>query len=115
MEIFLERIHQLMPVLGADALVPIGSAPEGYAEKQILVCEIKGLKAPGHLTPAGFVVRKGSQAVLKERASAHQHPYTLASRRRLIEDGTWVEESDHVKFTGAASLAGLRRLKLHVG
>ena len=99
MEIFLERIHQLMPVLGADALLPIGSAPAGRAEKQILVCEIKGLKATGHLTPTGFVVLKGSQAVLKERASAHQYPYTLASRRRLIEDGTLVEDGEHLKFT----------------
>jgi hypothetical protein len=99
MEIFLDRIHQLMPVLGADALLPIGSAPEGSAEKQILVCEIKGLKATGRLTPTGFVVLKGSQAVLKERASAHQYPYTLTSRRRLIEDGTLVEAGDHLKFT----------------
>ena len=99
MEIFLERIHQLMPVLGADALLPIGSAPEGLAEKQILVCEIKGLKATGHLTPTGFVVLKGSQAVLKERASAHQYPYTLVSRRKLIEDGTLVQDGDHLRFT----------------
>ena len=62
MEIFLERIHQLMPVLGADALVPIAALPEAHAEKQILSCEIKGLKATGHLTPTGFVVLKGSQA-----------------------------------------------------
>jgi hypothetical protein len=99
MEIFLERIHQLMPVLGADAFLPIGSAPEGAAEKQILICEIKGLKATGHLSPTGFVVLKGSHAVLKERASAHQYPHTLASRRRLIEDGTLVEDGDHLKFT----------------
>ena len=99
MEIFLERIHQLMPVLGADALLPIGSMPAGNAEKEILVCEIKGLKATGHLTPVGFVVLKGSQAVLKDRASAHQYPYTLASRRRLIEDGTLVQDGDHLKFT----------------
>jgi len=99
MEIFLERIHQLMPVLGADALVSIASAPEGRAEKQILICEIKGLKATGHLTPTGFVVLKESQAVLKERASAHQYPYTLASRRRLIEDGTLVEDREHLRFT----------------
>ena len=99
MEIFLERIHQLMPVLGADALLPIGSAPGGSVERQILLCEIKGLKATGRLTPTGFVVLKGSQAVLKERASAHQYPYTLASRRRLIDDGTLVEEGDHLKFT----------------
>ena len=88
-----------MPVLGADALLPIGSAPEGSAEKQILVCEIKGLKATGHLTPMGFVVLTGSEAVLKERASAHQYPYSLASRRRLIEDGTLVQDGDHLRFT----------------
>jgi hypothetical protein len=105
MEIFLGRIHQLMPVLGADALLPIGSAPEGPAEKQILVCEIKGLKASGHLTSTGFVVLKGSQAVLKERASAHQYPYTLVSRNRLIEDGTLVEEREHLKFTRAAEFS----------
>jgi hypothetical protein len=99
MEIFLERIHQLMPVLGADALLPIGLVPEGFAEQQILVCEIKGLKATGHLTPTGFVVLKGSQAVLKERASAQQYPYTIATRRRLIEEGTLVETGDHLKFT----------------
>jgi Domain of unknown function (DUF4357) len=97
-EIFLERIHQLMPVLGADALLPIGSMPAGNAEKEILVCEIKGLKATGHLTPTGIVVLKGSQAVLKERASAQQYPYTIASRRRLIEDGTLVEDGAHLKF-----------------
>jgi len=99
MEIFLERIHQLMPVLGADALLPIGSAPEGTAEQQVLLCEIKGLKATGRLTPTGFVVLKGSQAVLKERASAHQYPYTLASRKRLIEDGVLVQDDDHLRFT----------------
>jgi hypothetical protein len=105
MEIFLERIHQLMPVLGADALLPIGSAPGDPSGKQLLVCEIKGLKATGHLTPTGFVVLKGSQAVLKERASAHQYPYTLASRRRLIEDGTLVEDGDRLMFTRDSEFA----------
>ena len=42
---------------------------------------------------------KGSQAVLKERASAHQYPHTLASRSRLVEDGTLVEDRDHLRFT----------------
>jgi hypothetical protein len=99
MEIFLERIHQLMPVLGADALLPIGAAPAAHAERQLLFCEIKGLKATGHLTPTGFVVLKGSQAVPKERASAHQYPYTLSSRKRLIEDGTLSAEGDHLRFS----------------
>jgi hypothetical protein len=105
MEVFLEKIHQLMPVLGADFLLPIGSAPEGHAKRQILFCEIKGLKATGYLTPTGFVVMKGSEAVLKERASAHQYPYTLASRRRLIEEGTLVEEGDHLRFTHDAEFS----------
>jgi len=105
MEIFLDRIHQLMPVLGADALLPIGQAPEGQAEKRLLFCEIKGLKATGHLTPNGLVVLTGSQAVLKERASAHQWPYTLATRNKLIEDGTLVQDGDHLKFTRDAEFS----------
>jgi len=50
MEIFLERIHQLMPVLGADALLPIGLAAEGPVEQAILIGEIKGFKGhrPSH-------------------------------------------------------------------
>ena len=105
MEIFLEKIHQLMPVLGADVLLPIGSAPEGHAKKQVLVCEIKGLRASGHLTPTGFVVLKASQAVLKERASAHQYPYTIASRKKLIDDGTLIEEGEHFSFTRDAEFS----------
>lgn len=105
MEIFLDRIHQLMPVLGADALLPIGQTPEARAEKRVLFCEIKGLKATGHLTPNGFVVLTGSQAVLKERASAHQWPYTLAIRNKLIEDGTLVQDGDHLRFTHDAEFS----------
>jgi hypothetical protein len=99
MEIFLDRIHQLMPVLGVDALLPTGVIPEGHHEKHILYCEIKGLLATGHLSPTGFLVLKGSQAVLKERASAHQWPYTIAERRKMIDDGTLIQEGDHYQFT----------------
>lgn len=88
-----------MPVLGADALLPIGSTPSGNVETQILVCEIKGLKATGRLTPAGFVVLKDSQAVLQERPSAQQYPSAIAPRRKLIEDGTLVEDGGHLRFT----------------
>jgi len=45
----------------------------------MLACEIKRLKPNGHLTLTGFVVINGSQAVLKERASAHQYPYLYAN------------------------------------
>jgi hypothetical protein len=98
MEIFLERIHQLKPVLGAEALSPIGAAA-GEAKEQTLVCEIKGLEATGHVTSTGFVILKGSQAVLQERASAQKWPYTIASRRSLIEDGTLTRDGEHLRFT----------------
>ena len=99
MEIFLERIHQLMPVLGADALQPIGSSPSGSSEQEILICEIKGLRATGRLTPAGFLVLKGSQAVLQERASAKQYPNTLAARHKLVQEGALVEDGTGLRFT----------------
>jgi Domain of unknown function (DUF4357) len=51
------------------------------------------------ICPTGFVVLRGSQAVLRERASAHQYPYTLASRNRLIEDQTLAQDGDHLRFT----------------
>lgn len=99
MGVFLERIHKLMPVLGTEALVPVGSTPGSGTRKQTLICEIKGVKATGHPIPNGFVVLKGSQAVLKERPSAHQYPYTLTVRRKLIEDRTLVAEGQYYEFT----------------
>ena len=99
MEIFLEKIHQLLPVLWVDALVPIGSPASSRPMEQTLICEIKGLKATGHLTPNGLVVLKGSQAVLKERPSAEQFPNAIAPRRQLIEDGILVKADDHFTFT----------------
>ena len=45
MEIFLDKINQLLPVLGADALLPIGSTAQSTSERQRLICEIKGLRA----------------------------------------------------------------------
>jgi len=100
MEVFLQRILQLLPVLGADALLPVAAAPEGRSERKVLYCEIKGLKASGHLTPAGLVVLAGSQAVLQERASAKNYPYVLATRHKLIEEGSLVSKGDHLVFAG---------------
>jgi hypothetical protein len=99
MEIFLERIHQLMPVLGTDFLIPIGAKSTTKAEREDLLCEIKGLKAIGHLIPSGFVILKGSQAVVKERPSAQQSPYIIAMREKLKGDGTLIDEGQWLRFT----------------
>ena len=45
MEVFLEKIHQLLPVLGVDLLVTIAGKAATDTEKEMLSCEIKGLKA----------------------------------------------------------------------
>lgn len=98
MEIFLQRILQLLPVLDVDAFLPVSVAAEGRSERQMLMCEIKGLQATGRLTPAGLVVLKGSQAVLRERASAKNYPHVLTTRKKLIEEGTLSENGDHFVF-----------------
>ena len=73
MEIFLEKVHQLLPVLGVEVLVPVAAPATATTERELLFCEIKGLKATGHLTPNGFVVLAGSQAVLTERPSSQKY------------------------------------------
>ena len=99
MEIFLEKIHQLLPVLGVEILVPTTAAGAGAIELHTLSCEIKGLKATGHLTPNGIVVVAGSQAVLTERPSAHKYPWPLNMRQQLKDQGALKENGGHLLFT----------------
>jgi hypothetical protein len=99
MEVFLEKINQLLPVLGIELLVmPTGKAKTD-TEREVLFCEIKGLKAIGHLTPNGFLVLKDSQAVLNERASTQRYPWPLNMRQKLKEDGVLSVHEDFLKFT----------------
>jgi hypothetical protein len=100
MEIFLEKIHQLLPVLGVEVLVPKNANPETSTELELLTCEIRGIKATGRLTPNGIVVLGGSQAVLNERPSSQKYPWALNMRQRLREEGTLTIKIDHLLFTG---------------
>lgn len=99
MEIFLEKIHQLLPVLGVEVLVPAKLNAVGITELETLSCEIKGLKATGHLTPNGIVVLVGSQAVLNERPSSQKYPWPMNMRQKLKEEGTLAVQADHLLFT----------------
>ncbi len=98
MEIYLEKIHQLLPALGVEVLVPTSARSEVKAELEILTCEIHDLKATAHLTPNGIVVLAGSGAVLEERASAQQYPWVINARQRLKDSGSLIEEAGHLKF-----------------
>ena len=99
MEIFLKKIHQLLPVLGVELLVKAIAKAETDAEKEMLYCEIKGIKAKGRLTPNGFLVLKDSQAVLNDRASSQKYPWALNMRQRLKDESVLSVDTDHLVFT----------------
>lgn len=99
MEVFLEKMLQLLPALGVEAFIPTVSSTESDIEKEMLSCEIKGLKASAYLTPNGIVVLKGSQAVLKTRDSTQKYRWSASLRDRLKEDGSLIEQLDCLLFT----------------
>ena len=99
MEVFLEKMLQVLPVLGVEAFVHTTSATEVDKQEELLSCNIKDLKATGYLTPNGIVVLKGSQAVLAERGSAKKWPSVLVQRNKLIEEGSLTIENGAYVFT----------------
>jgi hypothetical protein len=98
MEVFLERIRQLLPVLGSDILTQVQSAPGGRSDVS-LICRAKGAEANGQRTPNGFVVFQGSTAVLDERQSADNYPYVMAQRKDLVSNGVLIPKSGVLLFT----------------
>jgi hypothetical protein len=99
LETFLEKVNQLLPVLGIELLVPTVAKPEAELEVELLSCEIKGVKARGHLSPNGFVILSGSQAVLNERPSTQKYPWALNMRLKLKEEGCLAIATDSLIFT----------------
>ncbi|MDA8453039.1 hypothetical protein M4R23_25175, partial [Acidovorax sp. GBBC 3332] len=73
MEVFLERIAQLLPVLGSDILTPAVSLDVTQGAVEYLYCSVKDVQAKGLRSPNGFTVLAGSSAVLKETDSAQKH------------------------------------------
>jgi hypothetical protein len=98
MEIFLEKIHQLLPVLGVELLVPTSTSARERRKEDILICRIKGVEARGYLIPNGFLILKDSEAVSQDRASSDKWPGPRNMRLRLKEDGTLVERGERFVF-----------------
>lgn len=99
MEVFLSRVRQLLPVLGSDLLIPVAQPAAKPQSGGNLFCQRKGAEGRGHRTPDGFVVLKGSTAVLQERESAKSWPATIAIRKQLIADGTLIQKDGFYEFT----------------
>ena len=111
MEVFLEKMQQILPVLGVEAFVQTSAITEEEKQEDLLSCNIKELKATGYLTPNGILVLKGSQAVLEERDSAKKWPSVLVQRNKLIEEGILINKngayvfSKDVEFSSPSSAA----------
>ncbi|MEA4880357.1 MAG: GIY-YIG nuclease family protein [Synergistaceae bacterium] len=86
MDVFLSRMEQLLPILGQEFLKPIVKFEVNFGGEDMLFCETKGVKAKGRQTDNGFVVLKGSEAVLNERPSTQRYKYAANLRAGLISD-----------------------------
>jgi hypothetical protein len=105
MEVFLARIRQLLPVLGSDILAPFAQPSARDQPGGVLFASMKGALARGQRTAGGFVVFKGSTAVLDERKSTEKYPYVVAQRNQLIADGTLIERGGFLVFTKDAEFS----------
>jgi hypothetical protein len=100
MEVFLARIRQLLPVLGSDLLSPIAPAGAKSNDNAQLVCKTKGALARGQRTQDGFVVFRGSTAVLDLKPSAEGQTWTpVRMRERLTAEGTLQARDGFLQFT----------------
>lgn len=100
MEVFLDKVHQLLPVLGVELLVPTPKKDtSNKKEDETLYCEIKGLRAEGYLVPNGFLITQGSEAVHTERPSVDKWPWPRNMREKLKEDGVLANYGDRLVFT----------------
>jgi len=95
MEVFLNNIYQLLPVLGIDHMRPVVEQIAG--DEDLLYNSIKGLEAKGKRTTNGFIVFRGSEAILEHRQSAAKE--IKARRDKLQEDGILKVKGDHLVFT----------------
>ena len=121
MEIFLEKISQLLPILGTDLLTPYIAKPilklinneetEVEATEDILYLVTKGLSALGMRSPNGFVVFKGSKAVSNFRESAANWVLKLTnelvSNKTLFNTGSFYEFTKDAEFASPSAAAAV--------
>lgn len=98
MDIFLSRVEQLLPILGQDFLKPISSPTAKARSSETLYCDIKDVRATGRLSSDGFLVFKGSVAVLDERPSTKKYPQPLIIRNKLLEEGILTRKTAGLEF-----------------
>ena len=101
MDIFLDRILRLLPIMATSLFnLPSVSERENDTEYEKLICTIKGLVAYGNRSEDGFIVYKGSQAVIEGRPSQIKKKGNHFQRRnRLVEKGILEQIGGALVFT----------------
>ena len=98
MEGFLQRILQLLPVLGMHFFSNSDPMLTRSKEKQdVFRAAISGASAQGFRTDDGFLILKGSQTVKETRPSCSSA--IIKQRERLLAKGILVEEGEFFVFT----------------
>jgi len=98
MQVFLENMLGMLPVLGVHAFEQIAALATTVADT-VLTCKGKGVTASGYEATQGFVVKAGSQAVGESVPSMQQHVRGMYDlREELIGNGVLVREGDHYRF-----------------
>jgi len=98
MQVFLENMLGMLPVLGIQAFEQATTMVATVAET-MLTCRGKGMAANGYEATQGFVVKAGSQAVGESVPSMQQHVRGMYDlREELIGNGVLQREGDHFRF-----------------
>lgn len=99
MEVFLERVIQLLPILGSEILTPYLQFDAETEKSEILICSKKGAFAKGKRVTNGFVVFSGSTASIKDRESAKIHgQWIITLREKLKAEGLLYEKDGYLVF-----------------
>jgi hypothetical protein len=98
MDVFLAKVEQLLSVLGQDFLKLHIQATAEPVTSDLMHCTIKNVRATGKLSDNGFIVTRGSEAVLTERPSVKKYPYPSMMRSQLIADGVLIRKQDKFLF-----------------
>ncbi len=98
MQVFLQHMLGMLPVLGVHAFEQPPKAPALSAPE--LTCKGKGLVAQGYESTQGFVVKAGSKATGEVVDSMAQYAaYALSMRQELIDLGVLAQQGNDFAFT----------------
>ena len=95
MQVFLQHMLGMLPVLGVHAFEQPSQAPAASAPE--LKCKGKGIVARVYESTQGFVVKAGSQAMAQTVPS--MAPSMLARRQELIDLGVLAQQDAAHVFT----------------